>query len=70
MLEWLAKEGLGIMQCIKPSARTASEAAVEIHDGTPRAKSVSGALLEMRKNAYRGGKKRNGRKSYRKSGRK
>lgn len=58
------------MQCIKPSPRTASEAAVEMHDGTPRSKSVAAALLETRKNAYRGGKKSNGRKSYRKSGRK
>jgi len=45
------------MQCIKPTPRTASEASEEMRDGTPRSKSVSGALLEMRKNAYPDGKR-------------
>jgi hypothetical protein len=45
------------MQCIKPTPRTASEASEEMRDGTPRSKSVAAALLEMRKNAYPGGKR-------------
>jgi hypothetical protein len=43
------------MQCERPSERTASEASAELRsERTPaRAKSVAGALLSVRKNAYR-----------------
>jgi hypothetical protein len=48
------------MQCEQPSERTASEASAEMRSDrvSPRAKSVAGALLSVRKNAYRRHSKR------------